>query len=443
VALAACFAAAPAAGQSNDEIQTATQFNVSTPGARSLGLGGAFVAVADDATAAYANPAGLAQLVASEAALEGRLWAQRSRFTERGHRPETGLTGIGIDVVDRLRSTEFEEDEAAVSFGSAVWAGGRWTAAAYRHQLADFRAGMRTQGPFVGFREASLRLSPAISNLDLRIAGIGASGALRLHEQLLAGVSVASYDFELASLTRRYARAPASGDPLRDSLTGGFYGPADFSPGNVLSLQTQEGDDRDVAWNAGLLWRPGGAWSLGAVYRAGPDFDFAASFVDGPASPTPGRVHPTLGGRGVFHVPDVWGAGAAWRPGERWLLAFDWTRVEYRDLRRDLVNLLEAAQGQLAGFTVDDADELHLGVEYQTLAPRLPLAIRLGAWFDPDHRLRFVGRDPPLRARFRSGRDELHVAGGVGVVFGRFQLDLAYDHAPSLDTLSLSGVRRF
>jgi hypothetical protein len=28
------------------------------PGARSLGLGGAFVALADDATAAYANPAG-------------------------------------------------------------------------------------------------------------------------------------------------------------------------------------------------------------------------------------------------------------------------------------------------------------------------------------------------------------------------------------------------
>ena len=35
------------------------QLSFSDPGARSAGLGGAFVALADDATAAFANPAGL------------------------------------------------------------------------------------------------------------------------------------------------------------------------------------------------------------------------------------------------------------------------------------------------------------------------------------------------------------------------------------------------
>ena len=33
------------------------------PGARSIALGGAFAAIADDATAALANPAGLVQIV--------------------------------------------------------------------------------------------------------------------------------------------------------------------------------------------------------------------------------------------------------------------------------------------------------------------------------------------------------------------------------------------
>ena len=44
------FLAAPAAAQTNAEMNAGIQFNFSTPGARSLGLGGAFVGLADDAT---------------------------------------------------------------------------------------------------------------------------------------------------------------------------------------------------------------------------------------------------------------------------------------------------------------------------------------------------------------------------------------------------------
>ena len=51
----------PAAGYG--QVLTSIEFSFSNPGARSLGFGGAFVALADDATAAFANPAGLTQLV--------------------------------------------------------------------------------------------------------------------------------------------------------------------------------------------------------------------------------------------------------------------------------------------------------------------------------------------------------------------------------------------
>ena len=49
---------------------TTIQLSFSNPGARSLGFGGAFVALADDATAAFANPAGLAQLTKPELSVE-------------------------------------------------------------------------------------------------------------------------------------------------------------------------------------------------------------------------------------------------------------------------------------------------------------------------------------------------------------------------------------
>ena len=45
-------------------------FDFSLPGARSRGIGGAFVAVADDATAVYSNPAGLTQLFRPEVSIE-------------------------------------------------------------------------------------------------------------------------------------------------------------------------------------------------------------------------------------------------------------------------------------------------------------------------------------------------------------------------------------
>jgi len=48
------------------ETPSTLEFSFSNPGARSLGLGGAFAAIADDATAAFANPAGLVQLVSLE-----------------------------------------------------------------------------------------------------------------------------------------------------------------------------------------------------------------------------------------------------------------------------------------------------------------------------------------------------------------------------------------
>ena len=52
--------------------QSRTNFTVQGAGARAMGLGGAFIAVADDATAVSFNPAGLAQLLQPEVSFVGR-----------------------------------------------------------------------------------------------------------------------------------------------------------------------------------------------------------------------------------------------------------------------------------------------------------------------------------------------------------------------------------
>ena len=54
----------------DSETNASIPFNLSAPGARSMGMGGAFLGLADDATAAYTNPAGLTQLVTPEVSAE-------------------------------------------------------------------------------------------------------------------------------------------------------------------------------------------------------------------------------------------------------------------------------------------------------------------------------------------------------------------------------------
>jgi long-subunit fatty acid transport protein len=429
--------------QSNDEIQSALQWNLSTPGARSLALGGAFLAVADDATAAYANPAGLAQLPRPEVSAEGRAWEYTSRFVDRGHQPATGVTGIGVDTIDGLSFGERTDRTSNLSFASYVHGGSRVPWAVYRHQLADFEASLVSHGPFAGPRDFTARAVPAQSQLEMDIESWGAAAAYRPHPSVSLGLNVSWQRFHLRSRTERYERRDRTGDAYVDSLTGGFFGPADFLPENVLNRQSLDGDDDDFTGSAGVLWRPASAWSVGAVYRRGGNFDFQATYVQGPRGDSPGTVETSVGGQGVFHAPDSFGTGVAWRPRDELVIALDWDRVRYSELSSDIVNVLLAGRGEESAFTIDDADELHLGAEYQAIGWKAPVSFRMGAWLDPDHRLRYEGRNAVLRARFARGEDQVHVAGGLGVVFGRAQVDLAFDASKLVDTLSLSTVARF
>src|SRR2546427_10408748 len=72
-------AAGEAGGLSNTETFGGFQFNFNSPGARALGMGGAFIGVADDATAVVTNPAGLVILQRPE--LSGEV--KYSQFTTR------------------------------------------------------------------------------------------------------------------------------------------------------------------------------------------------------------------------------------------------------------------------------------------------------------------------------------------------------------------------
>ena len=112
LALLLLLVAHPAQGQNTEDQNT---FDFSLPGARSRAIGGAFVAIADDATSVYSNPAGLTLLFRPEVSVEGRLWSLTSRTLDRGH-GFGRATGVGVDTIDGFVEKDFHSKVAGLSF---------------------------------------------------------------------------------------------------------------------------------------------------------------------------------------------------------------------------------------------------------------------------------------------------------------------------------------
>ncbi len=429
-------------GQTNLETNAGIQFNFSTPGAGNLALGGAFLALADDATAAYTNPAGLTNILEPEVMIEGRSWGYTHMFTDRGRLEGRPPTGTGLDTIAGLEDGEAENDVTGLSFLSYVYPRKKWAIAFYRHELANFEADFTTRGAFLELTRSRSplgfpffldgRLASLRNAMKLEIANYGVSTAFKLGETLSIGLGAAYYELSIDSTAERF--------------TPNLFDPPDFSQAPA-SFQSQTGDDSDLSFIVGCLWQGAGQkWSAGGVYRAGPDFSFDATSQSGPATPPFAAFAESQ--RARFHVPAVYGLGLGFRPTGTIRISFDYNRIEYSDLTRDFVDIFNVGElfgldPELDAFKVDDVDELHLGFEYTYLGWTSPFNIRVGAWHEPDHSLHYEGERSGLQAVYRRRDDELHYTAGFGVSRGRYQIDAAFDYSERISTASLSAIFRF
>ncbi|HSS48765.1 MAG TPA: hypothetical protein VLX28_07455 [Thermoanaerobaculia bacterium] len=440
----------PSHAQTNLETNAGVHFNFSTPGAGNLALGGAFLALAFDASAAYTNPAGLTTIAAPETLVEARHWDYTHVFTDRGRIAGVDPTNVGEDTISGLRDGQAGNQVTDLSFLSCVVPRDRWSFALFRHELVNFRADFSTQGAYLGpFRTRGLygipgetdgRLAALRNHMDVGITAYGGAIAYRLGRGLSLGLTVSYFDFAMDSLAQRYRQ--------------GFSLPPDFTSDPLVNFQTQRGKDSNWRYAAGFLWEsPRKRWSLGGVFRQGPDFNFQVRNAPGPGLPSNLSFSPK-DQTATFHVPDVWGVGIAFQPSDALRLAFDYDRVRYSQLLRGFVDIFDLAalevdpdtlkplDPDLQHFVIDDIGELHLGMEYAFLNHWPILSLRAGAWYEPDHSLRYEGQNVGFAAVFRRRPDQMHYTAGLGLALRRLQIDAAFDHSERVSVISLSaGVR--
>ena len=455
VALAALVALPVLAQNTDIESLSGLQFNFGNPGARSLGMGGAFLGLADDASAAEANPAGLTILRKPEVSVEGRNYLQQQVLTTSGTYPDLIRTGFG-NYSDRVELT----------FASVVVpVGNYFTIGGYYHEpLRNSGSGsvLPTRNSITGQLETDVPeayfapggsgpISLAECQQIVNQTGDPESCLRVTIKPFVTAVDIKEQTYGIAAawkmgnfsmgVTGRYQRFDETSLTLR--LDSNF----NFDSASVQATSSQNTfaprQEHDITWAAGVKWAPIDKFSIGGVYKKGATFN-APTFE---AFADTGLQNFSPVASTQFHFPDVYGVGVSVRPIPVLTLNADAVRVTYSHLTDQFISTVADLQPISNFFQIEDVTELHAGAEY-FFSTKIPFALRGGFWRDPAHSLAWKG---PLNGveqiaagiLFPKGQAQNHWSVGAGLAWPRFQLDAAYDSSKFFKVGSVSIVTRF
>ncbi|MEX2271057.1 MAG: outer membrane protein transport protein [Vicinamibacterales bacterium] len=409
-------AAASAAAQTNERIYESLNFRFVTPGARAVGMGHTFVGLADDATSASSNPAGLSNLLEPEFSIEFNLTQIRHERFMPGD--EAGTRTFGDTVL-------------TPSFFSFAVPVKRATILVFRNTIQHHNE--RFEIPPRLIPSLGLHEDGAFGTIAARAENYGIGGAFVVSRHLSVGASLVLTTLDIATDGR-------SGDPLQ--------------PRNGT---TTIDSARDVGVTAGVLFKPRQDVSIGAAYYGGARFNlnttlFGRFLFNGGERVLTGDERPVR-----YVIPDRFAVGASWRVRNALTVLADVARVRYsRQITKDflIVDFLDPGAGLThENFVMPDVTELHAGVEYRWYGRGRATALRAGVFTDPDHQMRFrSGANDPnhvadamLAFRFNSleSRTAVGFTTGGGIAFGnQVQIDAAVSVARTGRQAVLSTVIR-
>lgn len=376
-----------------DELSLDARANVVLgSGARAFGMGGAFLARADDATAASWNPAGLSYLRRPEFSVVGA----RSAFSFRTRGPTA-------TVDDRFRGVtpDFVSVAYPLDLGAAL---GSAQVSFQRVISFDISREIQRVGPRITIDSSG--------GFDVLAIGTG----LRIARPVRVGFTLNRW---FDGYTQTFVRTGGSNPTVEDKSFG-------ISGWNM---------------NLGLIATVRETINLGAVVKTGftADIDLRQQrFHPPPRTPefTAGPLRPV-----TLDLPGALGVGASWRPRSTLTLSMDYTRTGWSkaQIRNFFVVPASGAPSPERGsvFTAAaypnltycppraatctgrvqaDTEQVRVGAEYVLIRGRVKIPLRVGYFNDRQYFRDVANRVP----RFNGA------SLGAGVVAGRVLFDVAY-----------------
>jgi len=273
----------------------ASGFSIYEQGGKGMGFSGAYTALADDPSAIFHNPAGIAFLKGSQIYLGATVVAPRSHFTGDDPFPGAGTReeqDVGVIPVPTFYYTQKVRDRLVLGLG------------------VDSPFGLKTQwanpktysGRFISLEA------------DLKSFSLNPTVAYKLADRLSVGGGI---DFRLSKVKLR--RRVPSVNPFTQTVI------------DVAEVQLESGWSSGLGFNLGLLAKPSESLSVGLAYRHKVTIDYTgdAAFtliptgnaqVDAAAAAAlpPGRPGLTT----AITFPASFSGGAAYQ-WEKWTVAAD------------------------------------------------------------------------------------------------------------------------
>jgi len=380
--LSLCFALADAQAQIDiGAVNIASSPNVVGSGARAMGMGGAFVAVADDATAASWNPAALLNLELPEASVVGSAFWREEDYSSLSHPEVNGATS----------AKSFDLNYLSVAYPFTVWQRNMVGSLNVQrlmdfHRRLDFDYNISETFPsgaaFSANQKVRFRQKGGLST-------ISPAFGLQIAPRLSVGVTVNMWtdEFGLESDWSSRQTQTGSGTFSFDTTDIDF----DF---NVLRYERY----RDLeGYNAtvGVLWNATDKLTLGAVvdtpfraklkrrffhrseisYNGTPDIDTYERRE---------RVH--------LEFPLSYAVGAAYQFNDFFKMSLDVTRTEWDDfVLTDVRDTPDQPARDISAVTGLEEDKSHvkathtvrLGAEHLFVRKNI-WALRGGMFYDPE-----------------------------------------------------------
>lgn len=365
-------------------------FRFNNPGARANAMGGAFIGLADDATAAYTNPAGLSILTDPELSVEYKY----GDYTNR---------------VSLFEDQDFDDTASGVSYASYVHPAEKATFAFFRHKLINLKSDYTFDAVDLDFT----------TDTDLEAVTTGLAMSHNISSSLRFGVAVGFSELTYSYVMKRYD-------------AGTFIEPHDYH-----MLVSDE--DKAEHYSVSLLWNPYADLNIGLVYRQGPEFDTEKTEWEyDSAEEDYDNVYLY---ENTLKVPDIYGLGISYRFFSSLTIAVDVNYIEYSDLLENFQ--LRDDADSVSNYDIDDTAEVHVGLEYIFDVHNMPLAVRCGYFSKPQHRLEYKGDEEDIAQQVKEGDDDDIFSIGFGAVLSdNIQLDVAASQGDFVDEYSVSFVYR-